>query len=36
VVANPGHRTGEEHPYARQLGRALRARAAPVVLFRAP
>ena len=36
VVANPGHRTGEEHPYARQLGRALRTRGAPVVLFRAP
>jgi Zinc carboxypeptidase len=36
IVANPGDRTGDEHPYARQLGRALRARHAPVVLFRAP
>jgi hypothetical protein len=36
VVANPGDRTGDEHPYARQLGRALQTRHAPVVLFRAP
>ena len=36
VVANGGDRTGDEHPYARELGRALRARHAPVVLFRAP
>jgi hypothetical protein len=36
IVANPGDRTGDEHPYARQVGQALRARHAPVVLFRAP
>jgi hypothetical protein len=36
VVANPGDRTGDEHPYARQLGRALQSRHASVVLFRAP
>jgi hypothetical protein len=36
LVANRGDWTGDEHPYARQLGRALRARHAPVVLFRAP
>ena len=36
IVANPGDRTGDEHPYARQVGQALRARHAPVVLFRVP
>ena len=36
VVANPGDRTGDEHPYARELSQALRTRHAPVVLFRAP
>jgi Zinc carboxypeptidase len=36
VVANPGDRTGDEHPYARELAAKLRAARAPVVLFRAP
>ena len=36
VVANPGERTGDEHPYARNLAAALRAAEAPVLLFRAP
>jgi hypothetical protein len=36
IVANPGERTGDEHPYARTLAAALRAARAPVVLYRAP
>jgi Zinc carboxypeptidase len=36
VVANPGERTGDEHPYARELAGALREAGAPVVMFRAP
>jgi hypothetical protein len=36
TVANPGERTGDEHPYARRLAAALRRAGAPVVMFRAP
>jgi hypothetical protein len=36
VIANPGELTGEDHPYAKQLGAALRRAKVPVVAFRAP
>ena len=36
VVANPGHQTGHDHPYAEELGARLKAAGAPVVMFRAP
>ncbi len=36
LVANPGERSAEEHPYARRLPGALRAARVPVVMFRAP
>ena len=36
VIANPRRAEGDEHPYARQLGAALRAAKVPVVMFRVP
>ena len=36
VVANPGHQTGHDHPYADELGARLKTAGAPVVMFRAP
>jgi hypothetical protein len=36
VIANPSGAVGDEHPYARQLGAALRAAKGPVVMYRAP
>ena len=36
VIANPGERVGDEHPYSRQLGAALRRADVPVVLYSAP
>jgi hypothetical protein len=36
VIANPGERVGDEHPYARQLEAALRKADVPVALYRAP
>ena len=36
VIANPGERVGDEHPYARQLGASLRRADVPVVLYRVP
>jgi hypothetical protein len=37
VIYNPGARTGDEHPYARELGVALqRSKAARVVMYRVP
>jgi len=36
VIANPSGAVGDEHPYARRLGVALRAAKVPVVLYRVP
>ena len=36
VIDNPGRAEGDEHPYARQLGVALRAAKVPVVMLRVP
>jgi hypothetical protein len=36
VVVNPGAAQGDEHPYARELGVALRAAKVPVVMYRVP
>ena len=36
VIANPAGAQGDEHPYARRLGVALRAAKVPVVLYRVP
>jgi hypothetical protein len=36
VIANPTGAQGDEHPYARQLGVALRAAKVPVVMYRVP
>src|SRR5215218_2915480 len=36
VVDNPGAREGDEHPYARELGVALRRAKVPVVMYRVP
>ena len=36
VVVNQGSAVGDEHPYARQLGVALRAAKVPVVMYRVP
>jgi hypothetical protein len=36
VVANPTRAQGDEHPYARELGVALRSAKVPVVLYRVP
>ena len=36
VIDNPGGAQGDEHPYARQLGVALRAAKVPVVMYRVP
>src|SRR5215216_2348382 len=36
VVSNPGAAQGDEHPYARRLGVALRAAKVPVVMYRVP
>jgi hypothetical protein len=36
VVDNPGAREGDEHPYARQLGVALKRARVPVVMYRVP
>jgi hypothetical protein len=36
VIANPGERVGDEHPYARELDASLRAADVPVVLYRVP
>ena len=36
VIGNPGGAQGDEHPYARRLGVALRAAKVPVVLYRVP
>jgi hypothetical protein len=36
VIANPAQAQGDEHPYARELGAALRGAGVPVVLFRVP
>ena len=36
VVANPTGAQGDEHPYARKLGVALRSAKVPVVLYRVP
>jgi hypothetical protein len=36
VIVNPGGAQGDEHPYARRLGLALRAANVPVVMYRVP
>jgi len=36
VIANPGERVGDEHPYGRELGASLRAAGVPVVLYKVP
>jgi hypothetical protein len=36
LIANPGEKVGDEHPYAHQLGATLRKGKVPVVMFRAP
>jgi hypothetical protein len=36
VIYNPGERVGDEHPYARELGVALRRSHARVVMYRVP
>ena len=36
VIANPGERVGDEHPYARELDASLRRADVPVVLYRVP
>jgi hypothetical protein len=36
VIANPGERVGDEHPYARELDASLRQADVPVVLYRVP
>ena len=36
VIANPTGAQGDEHPYARQLGAALRGARVPVVMLRVP
>jgi hypothetical protein len=36
VIASPGERVGDEHPYARDLGASLRRANVPVVLYRVP
>jgi hypothetical protein len=36
VIDNPGMREGDEHPYARELGVALRRAKVPVVMYRVP
>jgi hypothetical protein len=36
VIANPTGAQGDEHPYARRLGVALRAAKVPVVMLRVP
>jgi hypothetical protein len=36
VIANPTGAQGDEHPYARRLGVALRAARVPVVMYRVP
>ena len=36
LIDNPGGKVGDEHPYAQQLGRALRRSKVPVVMYRAP
>ena len=36
VIANPGERIGDEHPYARELDASLREADVPVVLYRVP
>jgi hypothetical protein len=36
VIANPSRAQGDEHPYARELGTALRIAKVPVVLYRVP
>jgi len=36
LIANPGGKQGDEHPYARRLGASLRAAKVPVVMYRVP
>jgi hypothetical protein len=36
VIANPTRAQGDEHPYARALGAALRSAKVPVVMLRVP
>ena len=36
LIANPGEKVGDEHPYAQQLGASLRKAKVPVVMYRAP
>ena len=36
LISNPGEKVGDEHPFAPQLGVALRRAKAPVVMYRAP